>query len=243
VLSVADATVVEGNVTVAEFTVSLSEPGDETIEVSYTTVDGTATSGKDYTASSGTLTFLAGQTSRSIAVPILNDTEAEETETFTLVLTGIISGSATLGNSIATGTIVDDDNSGIECGEPDISPSTDKAAFLWRDCATGQWRLRVSAGGDSGGVFYTGRILADTFFDTAAGNDIESHDALNIGADAIEFTLRVWNRGVDDIDFSYPAGTSACFVLDSPTDVPVRVGPLALTQPVPLDLETLSACR
>jgi hypothetical protein len=240
--NVSDAAVVEGDGVVAEFTVSLSEPGIETIEVSYTTVEGSATAGQDYTAVSGTLIFPAGETAQTIAVPIVNDTDTEGTETFTLELTGIIGGNATIANGIGTGTISDDDSSGIDCGEPTILPYADKAAFLWRDCATGDWRLRVSAGGDSAGAFYTGRILADTRFDTATGYSIEGHDTLDLGNAVIGFTLKVWNQGVDGIDFSYPAGTSACFELDAPNDLPVLLGPQRLPQQVPLDLETLAGC-
>jgi hypothetical protein len=238
---VGDVDVVEAD-GAAEFVVTLSRASTETIEVQYTTVDGTAIAGQDYTPLNGTLTFPPGETRQTISIPILDDTEPEGIETFTLELTDVVSGNGTIRRGVGTGTILDDDNSGNDCGEPTFFPSIDKAAFLWKDCTTGQWRLQVAAGGDPAGAVYTGRILADTFFDTAAGNDIESHDTLTLGADTIGFTLKVWNQGIDGIDFSYPSGTSACFELDTPTDVPVRVGPQALPQQVPLDLETLLVC-
>ena len=43
------------------------------VTVDYATSDGTAKAGIDYTATAGTLTFGAGETSRSFTVPILND--------------------------------------------------------------------------------------------------------------------------------------------------------------------------
>jgi hypothetical protein len=54
--------------------------------VQYTTSNGTATAGADYLATSGILTFSAGQTSRTFTVPILNDASGEDTETVNLAL-------------------------------------------------------------------------------------------------------------------------------------------------------------
>src|SRR6516225_740825 len=43
------------------------------VSVDYATIDGTATNGLKYTAVSGTLTFAAGETNKTIVVPILNE--------------------------------------------------------------------------------------------------------------------------------------------------------------------------
>ncbi len=40
------------------------------LTVDYATTDGTATAGQDYTATSGTLTFSGGETSKNIQIPI-----------------------------------------------------------------------------------------------------------------------------------------------------------------------------
>ena len=53
---------------------SLSAASAKTITVDYATSDGTATAGSDYTATSGTLTFAAGDTSKTIDVAVLADT-------------------------------------------------------------------------------------------------------------------------------------------------------------------------
>jgi len=66
-LSVADVTVNEGAGT-ATVTVSLSASSTNTITVVYTTSNGTATAGSDYTAATGTLTFAPGQTSRTFTI-------------------------------------------------------------------------------------------------------------------------------------------------------------------------------
>jgi hypothetical protein len=108
-LSVADVSSTEGHsgATSAVFTVRLLPAASGTVTVSYSTANGTATAGSDYTATSGTLTFAAGETSKTVAVPVLGDTVDESNETFYLNLTGPTG--ATISDGQATGTIVDDD--------------------------------------------------------------------------------------------------------------------------------------
>ena len=77
--------------------------------ISYT-VGGTAISGADYTALSGTVTMLAGATTATISIPVLDDAIVEGGETVTVTLTSVTSGLATLGATlIATNTIADND--------------------------------------------------------------------------------------------------------------------------------------
>ena len=84
-LRIGDATpVAEGDEAV--FTVTLTPPGEQVVTVNYTTVDGTAIADEDYTATSGTLRFAPGDTSKTIRVPVLEDATAEPVETFTVVL-------------------------------------------------------------------------------------------------------------------------------------------------------------
>ena len=72
-----------GNKTVSEtdgsatFTVTLDRTPAEDVTVVYVTSDGTTTENGDYTAQSATLTISAGETSGTISVPILTDTEFE----------------------------------------------------------------------------------------------------------------------------------------------------------------------
>lgn len=59
----------------------------QTVTVDYSTADGTATVGEDYTATSGTLTFNDGDgTAQTITVPILDDGAFEGDETFRVTL-------------------------------------------------------------------------------------------------------------------------------------------------------------
>jgi hypothetical protein len=56
------------------------------LTIDYATSDGTATAGQDYTSTSGTLTFSAGETSKSFQIPINDDAITEADETFTVAL-------------------------------------------------------------------------------------------------------------------------------------------------------------
>jgi hypothetical protein len=108
-LSVGDATVIEGNTgtRAAIFTVTLSAPSAQPVTVQYATVSGTATAGGDYQARSGTLTIPAGQTTGTIAVPVLGDRLPETDETFVVKLSGATD--ATIADGQAVGTIVDNE--------------------------------------------------------------------------------------------------------------------------------------
>lgn len=85
------------------FQVTLSAPQSAPVTVQYATQTGTAGSA-DFTARSGTLTFSAGTTSRSVAVALTDDDLTEPNETFSLVLSNP-SGAVLGGNG--TGTIQD----------------------------------------------------------------------------------------------------------------------------------------
>ena len=73
------------------FTVTLSAASSTDTTVSYTVV-GTATLGSDYTALSGSVTILAGATSATITVPVLDDALVEGTETVVVTLASITAG-------------------------------------------------------------------------------------------------------------------------------------------------------
>ncbi len=81
--------------------------------VDYATSDGSATSGADYTATTGTLSFAAGVTTQTITIPVVNDTIQEGDETFTVTLTNPTGTAVSLGApAVATVTIADNDVAG-----------------------------------------------------------------------------------------------------------------------------------
>ncbi|MBK9574017.1 MAG: hypothetical protein IPO43_15430 [Rhodoferax sp.] len=82
--------VVDEKAGTASFVVMLGGPkgqtSNSTVTVDYATGDATATAGSDYTASSGTLTFAAGETVKTVVVDITDDATTEGLERFNLNL-------------------------------------------------------------------------------------------------------------------------------------------------------------
>ena len=106
-LSVADAQAEEGTDQTIGFAVSLSRAASGTVTVDYATADGTATAGEDYSSTSGTLTFAAGETAKTVSVPVLDDVIDEGQETFTLRLSNATG--ARIADAEATGTVSNGD--------------------------------------------------------------------------------------------------------------------------------------
>ena len=92
------------------FSVTLSNPVESGVTLSVNSANGTATAA-DYTPISATVSFPPGSTlPQVVMVTIANDTLDEVDENFTLTLSGLTAtGDVTLGTSVATGTILDDD--------------------------------------------------------------------------------------------------------------------------------------
>lgn len=91
------------------FTASLSTAAAQTIVVSYTVDDGTATTANnDYLDQSGTLTFAPGETSKTITISVVGDTTSEPDETFSVTAT-LISGPVSNASASGTGTILNDE--------------------------------------------------------------------------------------------------------------------------------------
>ncbi|MEV6965004.1 Calx-beta domain-containing protein [Hamadaea sp. NPDC051192] len=109
-LSINDVSVNE-NAGNATFTVSLSAPAPFPVSASFATSNGTATAPADYAATSGVVSFAAGQTSKQVTVPIVNDTIDENNETFTVTLSAPTG--AALIDPTGVGTIVDQDRNGV----------------------------------------------------------------------------------------------------------------------------------
>lgn len=64
------------------FTVTLSNPSDDTITVDYATLQDSALAGSDFTTATGTVTFLPGVTQQTISIVIIGDTDDEPDEQF-----------------------------------------------------------------------------------------------------------------------------------------------------------------
>jgi uncharacterized repeat protein (TIGR01451 family) len=172
VLSVGDATLVEGNIGTsnAVFTVALSAPSGRTVTVNYSTANDTALAGSDYAPKSGLLTFNVGETNKVIIVPVTGDTAIEPDETFFVNLSN--PGNAALGDSQGLGTIINDDGfagqidhfdwaaipSPQNVGEPFMVSITAKDAL---GTTLTSFAGPVALDGSVGGGFVANRILSD----------------------------------------------------------------------------------
>jgi VCBS repeat-containing protein len=115
-VSIADASIAEGDsgTKVLTFTVNRTDASTD-FTVDYTTADGTAIASSDYVGVTGapnTLHFTAGGAlSQQISITINGDTTPEPNETFTVTLGNLhnTTGTTTIANGTATGTIVNDD--------------------------------------------------------------------------------------------------------------------------------------
>jgi hypothetical protein len=105
VVSIDDVTVIEpdSGTIAADFTVTLSAASASAVTVDYATADVSATAGSDYVAASGTLTFAAGETSKTIPVTVNGDTAAEPGESFNVNLFG--ASGAVIADAQGLGTI------------------------------------------------------------------------------------------------------------------------------------------
>jgi len=109
-VSVNNTTASETRDDTADFTVNLTPASRGTLTVDYATADGTAVAGDDYESKSGTLRFAAGETSKTVSVPIIDDDVEDSGEKFTLTLSNPTGGvffatpSGTLLGSTATAT-------------------------------------------------------------------------------------------------------------------------------------------
>ncbi|MEB3161137.1 MAG: glycosyl hydrolase family 18 protein [Synechocystis sp.] len=143
-LSVNDISLVEGDNghQIAQFTVSLSAASEETVTVSYGTADGSAQTGSDYLATSGTLTFNPGETQKTIDVQVLGDMAYEGSESFSLTLTNATAAKITDGQGVAT--IVDNDPlpPGLQINDVAIAEGNDGVSYatltVSLDSASGQ---------------------------------------------------------------------------------------------------------
>jgi hypothetical protein len=107
VLAVASPSVAEGTGTPGEITVpvTLSAASGRALAVTFATRDGTAVAGRDFLATSGTLTFQPGETRKDVVVTVAADNELEDDEQFAVDVVDPLTGATTTGLV----TIVDDD--------------------------------------------------------------------------------------------------------------------------------------
>ena len=115
------------------FTVRLEPHGLGIVTVDYATREGSARAGEDYTETGGTLRFNSLETERTVTVPITDDTEPDDGETFTLRLSNPDGAKIGDGDGEATGTIHNSEpQEALTASFEDVPAAHDGAAFRFR---------------------------------------------------------------------------------------------------------------
>jgi uncharacterized repeat protein (TIGR03806 family) len=126
------------------------------------------------------------------------------------------------------------------CGAPAYDPNVSAAFYVWEECGTGVWKVRVTAAGTYsriGGELVSNQPLS--FVDPAGL--VESHDLFDTSdPERVTFDFQMWGASEDGFDFGIQSGSGACFTLNLP--VLLRVGPNATPTAQPVNLETLGPC-
>jgi uncharacterized repeat protein (TIGR01451 family) len=120
-LTISDVALSEGNAgtTSFDFTVTLTPASAFPVTVNFATADGTAVVGSDYQPSSGSLTFTAGQTTKTVSVLVTGDVTTEPNENFFVNLFN--PGNASISDAQGQGTINNDDaNPSITINDPSV---------------------------------------------------------------------------------------------------------------------------
>lgn len=178
-----------GSEALGSLAVSVTRTGgrEGSATVNYATSNGTATAGSDYTSTSGTLTFAAGELTKTFLIPITNDTTLEANETINVTLSSA-TGNATLGTlTSGTVTILDDDA---------ITPmALSPASQTVNEAATAlTFTVSRSTSGSAGTVAWSttaGTAIADTDFQASSGtvtfaiSDLSKTFTVNLLDDAL----------------------------------------------------------
>ncbi len=146
-----------------------------TASLNYITVDGTAKAASDYQTVSGTLNFTAGQTSKTIVIPIINDNVGEPNETFTLRFSNAVG--VQLATQQTTITILDND-SGNFALDTVASGLTQPTAFDW---TSDEKRMFIAQKNGIVRVFDNGTLLSTPFINISGQvNDTRDRGLLGI---------------------------------------------------------------
>jgi hypothetical protein len=209
--SVGDAAILEGDAgsAVLSLPVTLSAPAGREVAVDYSTSDVTAASGADYDATSGTVTFPAGETARTVDVPVLGDTMYEGDETLSVTISAPVN--ANIVTATGTGTITDQD--------PQPSVSIGDASITEGNIGTATATFDLSLNGTS--AFPTSVNWSTADGTATGGTDYviaSGTAAFAAGASSTTVDVPVDGDTVDEPDETFQV------VLDAPSGITVADG-------------------
>ena len=186
------------------FTVTLNPAASEEVTVDYATSveTGDTAAQADFTANSGTLTFVTGDTSKTFTVATLQDSIDETDETFTVTLSSVSPASAASlpADVTATGTIIDDDSSSVLSIADASADEGDSATFT----VTLNPAVTAEVTVDYATSVETGDTAAQADF--TANNGTLTFDA---GDTTKTFTVATLEDSVDEVDETFTVTLSS----------------------------------
>jgi len=123
---------------------------------------------------------------------------------------------------------VNTDANAAVCGSPTYTPADAAALYVWQDCDTGRWHLRVTAGGDY--ASFQGRLFTDGAITQAVPVQLNTADSYSAQATQIDFLIRVWLGNENGIDFNVSANSLLSLDITAATHTAVFLG--ATKEPV-----------
>jgi hypothetical protein len=217
------------NAGTASFTVALTGASSQNVTVNYATSNLTATAGTgtggDYTASSGTLTFTPGQTTKTLSITIRNDSVVETpvTESFRVTLSSAVNaiiGTSSNGGPTGDATIYDDDGAYVVSFTTSVSTFSESTSTT---SGSGTVTLTATLDRPNAGTSFT--VPVATVAQTAAGSGtLKDFEPLSgtatisfpTGSTTATLNLTIYNDNWDDsadsetfkVNLNPPAGST-----------------------------------
>jgi hypothetical protein len=129
-----------------------------------------------------------------------------------------------------------------QCGPPPLNGATDSGVFIWRDCPSGQWRMKTASAGAT--ITYNGTVTSSANYTSVAGVGLNSSDSLDYTTNPkqIVFSFKNVGKSTDGVNFVAQSGASTCLQITAPGVSTVYYGPFRVPVSQPFNLETQSTC-
>lgn len=179
----------------ATASVTMTRTGNTTIPISvaYATADGTAQAGEHYTAASGTVDFLAGETSKVVTVSLLGNRDAGASVNFGVGISGPAGGAVLIGRTSTTVNITNA-YSPVQFSSAAYAATTDDTGITITVTRTGNLSMAgavdyfTADGSASAGTHYAETSGAVTFSaGQASGTFTVPLERNRNGADGVQF--------------------------------------------------------
>ncbi|MGI9249991.1 MAG: Calx-beta domain-containing protein, partial [Pseudohongiellaceae bacterium] len=219
-----------------EFVVELSAPSTRNARVNYATSDGSAlavnspqttgvaVAGEDYTGASGTLNFIAGETTATITVAVTDDNISERPvdETLTLTLSRpALTQLSTSSITVAVGTIVDDEGDAVlSVGAATAPESTNMVFPVTLAPASGQTVVVSYATADGGGPDSTNGVAeAGKDYNAISGTMLTFMPGVAGGQVTVTVLDDDITEGNEDLTLTLSGATNATLAADGASAV------------------------